>query len=143
MEVNRSNFLYALTKIRQRLFAFLEEEMAKKNIIDIPPSFGHILFILDAKGPLSLMDLARFAEKDKSTVSSVIQRLAEKGYVAKVKGGGDGRYITIRPTARAKRIRPVLWTISAAMNDRLFRGLNQDEQSKLFELMGKVLKNVK
>ena len=142
MEVNRSNFLYTLTTIRRRLFAFLEEEMAKKNIDDIPPSYGHILFVLDAKGPLSLLDLARYAGKDKSTVSSVIKRLAEKGYVVKVKGGEDGRSVKIRPTARAKRIRPVLWSISAAMNERLFRGLSRDEQSKLFDLMGKVLKNM-
>ncbi|MBP7736389.1 MAG: MarR family transcriptional regulator [Spirochaetes bacterium] len=142
MEVNRNNFLYALTKIRQRIFAFLEEEMAEKDIDDIAPSHGHILFILDTKGPLSLMELARFAEKDKSTVSSVITRLEEKGYVAKVKGAEDGRFVKIRLTARAKKIRPVLWGISAAMNERLFRGFSQDEKSKLFELVGKMLNNL-
>jgi DNA-binding MarR family transcriptional regulator len=142
MEVNQKNFLYTLTKIRQRLFAFLEEEMAAKNIDDIPPSYGHILFILDAKGPLSLLELARLAEKDKSTVSSAITRLEEKGYVVKVKGAGDGRFVKIRLTARAKKIRPVVWGISTAMNERLFRGLSQGEKSKLFELVGKVLKNL-
>jgi len=141
MEVNQNNFLYTLTKIRQRLFAYLEEELGNNNITDVPPSCGHILFILDTKGPISLIDLARYAEKDKSTVSSVVTRLEEKGYVAKVRGKDDGRYVKIRLTARAKRIRPVLWSISGAMNERLFRGLSRDEQSKLFELVGKVLKN--
>jgi MarR family transcriptional regulator, organic hydroperoxide resistance regulator len=142
MNVNRDNFLYTLTKIRQLLFAFLEAEMAKNNIRDISPSHGHILFVLDRKGPLALKELARLAEKDKSTVSSVIKRLEESGYVVKVKGKDDGRSVKIRLTARAKKIRPLIWRISGEMNAKLFSGLNDKERAMLFDLLGRVCDNL-
>ena len=141
MDVNRDNFLYTLTKIRQRLFAFLEAGLAGNNIRDVPPSWGHILFVLDRKGPLTLQELADGAEKDKSTVSSVIKRLEEGGYVVKEKGKGDGRFVRIRLTARAKRIKPLIWKISDAMNEQLFSGLNAAEKNRLFELLGRVCDN--
>jgi MarR family transcriptional regulator, organic hydroperoxide resistance regulator len=142
MKVNQDNFLYTLTRIRQRLFAFLEAELAKNNIKDVPPSYGHILFVLDRKGPLTLLDLARYADKDKSTVSSAIKRLEESGYVIKVKGKDDGRSVKIKLTARAKKIRPLVREISGAMNEKLFTGLSVDEKDRLFELIGKVCDNV-
>jgi MarR family transcriptional regulator, organic hydroperoxide resistance regulator len=134
--------LFSLTRIRQRLFAFLEAELAKNNIKDVPPSYGHILFVLDQKGPLTLLELARYAEKDKSTVSSVIKRLEESGYVIKVKGKDDGRSVKIKLTARAKKIKPLVWEISGAMNEKLFSGLSREEKKMLFELIGKVCNNV-
>ncbi len=142
MEVNQDNFLYTLTKIRQRLFAFLEAELAKNNIKDISPSYGHILFVLDRKGPLTLLDLARYADKDKSTVSSVIKRLEGTGYVLKMKGKDDGRSVKIKLTARAKKIKPLVWEISGAMNEKLFNGLSAEEKNRLFDLIGKVCDNV-
>lgn len=142
MNVNQDNFLYTLTKVRQRLFSFLEAELAKNNITDVPPSYGHVLFVLDRKGPLTLQELARLSEKDKSTVSSMIKRLEENGYVTKVKGRDDGRFVKIKLTARARKIRPLIWEISDAMNKKLFSGLSAEEKNRLFELLGKVCDNV-
>ncbi len=142
MNVSQNNFLYTLTRIRMRLFAYLEAALAENGITDISPSCGHILFILDRKGPLALQELARFAEKDKSTVSSVVKRLEDSGYVVKVRGKDDGRSVKIRLTARAKKIKPVIGQISTAMNERLFSGLNREDKNRLFELIGRVCDNV-
>jgi MarR family transcriptional regulator, organic hydroperoxide resistance regulator len=142
MEINQGNFLYALNKIRQRLFAFLEAELAKKNVHDIPPSYGDVLFVLERKGALTVQEIARYAVKDKSTVSSVVKRLEESGYVIKEKGGDDGRFVRIKPTGKAKRLRPVFRVISGDMNARLFKGLSAGEKITLFRLMEKVYKNI-
>ncbi|HNW26937.1 MAG TPA: MarR family transcriptional regulator [Spirochaetota bacterium] len=141
MKVSQNNFLYTLTRIRMRLFAYLEAELAEHGITDISPSCGHIMFVLDQKGPLTLQELARHAEKDKSTVSSVIKRLEAGGYVAKVRGKDDGRFVRIKLTARAKKIKPAIWEISNTMNDRLFSGLSREEKNSLFELIGRVCDN--
>ena len=69
MKIDESNFLYILTNIRQRLFKFLESELAKENIKEIAPSYGDILFVLDQKGTLTMQEVARHTIKDKSTVS--------------------------------------------------------------------------
>lgn len=141
MDINQNNFLYILSKIRQRLFAFLEAELANNNINDISPSYGDVLFVLDRNGPLTIQEVARYAIKDKSTVSSVIKRLEESGYVVKEKNEDDGRFVKIRLTPKSKKIKARIWEISDRMNARLFAGLTEEEMSTLFALLGKIYRN--
>jgi DNA-binding MarR family transcriptional regulator len=142
MKIHEGNFLYALTAIRQRLFAFLEDEMAKGGIADIPPSFGDVLFVLDRRGPQMLQEIARHTMKDKSTVSSVVKRLEAAGYVTKEKVEGDARCVTIALTAKAKRVKASMRGISKKMNSRLFRGLSGGERNELFRLLERVSGNL-
>jgi len=143
MTINSDNFLYAISKIRQNLFSFLEREMAEKKISDISPSDGDILFAIDRNGPLSLQELAALTMKDKSTVSSVVKKLEKKGYLTKEKGAEDGRLLKISLTPRALKRKAVLWKISFSMNERIFTGLTDEEKTKLFEIMEKIYKNLK
>lgn len=142
MKIHEGNFLYGLTAIRQRLFSFLEDEMAKAGITDIPPSFGDVLFVLERKGPLSLLEIARRTLKDKSTVSNVVGRLEEAGYVTKRRAGEDGRFVTIALTAKAKRRKGKMREISGRMNRKLFNGMTVGEREKLFGLMGRIHDNL-
>lgn len=142
MEINQNNFLYSITKIRQSLFGFLESELLKNNIQDIAPSYGDILYIIDSHGPLTLQEIARLASKDKSTVSSVIKKLEENGYVTKVKVDDDARFVKIKLTAKAKKIKTILWKISDDMNKRLFNGLSEEEKNSLFTILGKINNNI-
>lgn len=142
MQVNQGNFLYSISKIRQNLFSFLEREMHEKGIHDISPSDGDILYALDRNGDLSIREIAGVTVKDKSTVSSVVKKLEQKGYVAKKKAGEDGRIVKISITQKGRKARPALWKISSTMNEKIFSGLTEDEKSVLFEIMGKIYNNV-
>jgi MarR family transcriptional regulator, organic hydroperoxide resistance regulator len=142
MEINESNFLYIITNIRQRLFKFLDNELAKKDIKGIAPSYGDILFVLDQKGPITMQEVARHTIKDKSTISSVINKLEAGGFILKERDTSDGRYTNLTLTEKAKRLRPVLFEISKKMNAKLFEGFSEKEKQTLFSLMEKVFKNL-
>ncbi len=142
MQISEANFLYTLTSIRQRLFAFLRRELSKKGIDGLAPSHGDILFVLDRKGPITMQDLARRTLKDKSTVSTVINRLEALGYIVKEKDAADGRYANLTLTPKADRLRPVLYGISKKMNAKLFEGFTEDEKQTLFRLMEKMYGNL-
>ncbi|HPA71012.1 MAG TPA: MarR family transcriptional regulator [Spirochaetota bacterium] len=142
MEVNQTNYIYIVSRIRERLIALLEGGLAEKHITDFFTSDGYVLFILDRHGPLSLKELALHAVKDKSTVSSVVKRLEKNGYVVKERAGDDARTVTIRLTAKAKKIKPLIWEISSEVNSKMFRGLGEDDRKKLFQLTGKVFGNI-
>lgn len=134
--------MYVMTNIRQRLFAFLENELAKENIKGIAPSYGNILFVLDRKGTITLQELAKHTMKDKSTVSSVIKKLEAGGYVTKERDAGDARRTNLTLTPEANRLRPMLFEISRRMNARLFQGFTEEEKTMLFKLIGKVYRNM-
>jgi DNA-binding MarR family transcriptional regulator len=142
MEINETNFLYTITSIRQRLFKFLRKELTKKGIEDIAPSYGDILFVLDRKGTVTMQEVAKHTIKDKSTVSSVINKLESGGYIVKEKDAGDGRYTNLTLTPKAKKLRPALLEISAKMNAKLFEGFSEKDKQTLFKLMEKVYQNL-
>jgi DNA-binding MarR family transcriptional regulator len=142
MPVDETNFLYTLTSIRQRLFAFLKKQLAVEGISDVAPSFGDILFVLDQKGTVTLQEVARHTIKDKSTISSVINKLEAGGYLTKEKDATDARCTRLSLTAKAKKMKPPLLRISAKMNMQIFQGLSEDEKQTLFKLMGKISENI-
>lgn len=142
MRICEANFLYTITRIRQRLFAFIREELSKKGVDGMAPSHGDILFVLDRKGPVTMQDLARRTLKDKSTVSSVINRMVELGYIVKEKDSIDARYTNLTLTPKAEGLRPVLYGISQRMNETLFRGFSEEEKRTLFRLMEKMYANL-
>lgn len=142
MKIDETNFLYTITSIRQRLFKFLESELAKEGIKDIAPSFGDILFVLDLKGTISQQELAKHTMKDKSTISSVINKLETAGYITKEKATDDARFTNLTLTPKAKKLRPLLFGISRKMNAKLFEKINEQEKATLFKLIGKVYNNL-
>jgi len=141
IRVRRGNFLYTLNSIRQRLFAYLESELARQGIHGITPSHGDILHILYKKGPLHLRDLTELSLKDKSTLTTVISRLEENGYVTRVRDENDKRLVNIRFTDKAETIKPALEQISEKMNSQLFERLSEEEKNTLFNLMSKISHN--
>ena len=142
MKINDSNFLYALTSIRQRLFKFMEKELSGRNIDGIAPSYGDVLFALDQKDTQTVQDVARYTNKDKSTISSVINKLETNGYILKEKDAGDARFTNLTLTPKAKKLRPVLFEISGNMNSKIFEGLSNDEKETLFMLMERIFDNL-
>jgi DNA-binding MarR family transcriptional regulator len=142
MAISEANFLYSITNIRQRLFRFLSRELAKRGIGEIAPSYGDILFVLDQKGTVTMQEVARHTIKDKSTVSSVINKLEAGGYIVKERDAADGRYTNLTLTPKARKLRPVLFEISKEMNEKLFEGFTEEEKQTLFRLMEKIDGNI-
>lgn len=140
-QVNQNNFLYTISKIRQRLFTFLEDELAKENITDISPSYGDVLYILGTEDAVNLRDISRLSYKDKSTITGIINRLEKSGYVIKKRNRADKRLIDVQLTEKALNIRPALQKISGKLNSKLFSGLSEQEKTALFQLMSRVNRN--
>lgn len=142
LRVQQRNFLYAIGRIRQRLFAFLEQELARENIVGITPSYGDVIYLLDKKGSLSINEISQLSLKDKSTITNIINRLEEGGYIIREKDGRDRRRVNIRLTGKAACFKPAMLRISQKMNSRIFKGLSEDEKTQLFALMTRISKNV-
>lgn len=142
MRVHEKNVLYTITAIRQGLLRFLGDQLSGAGLDDLAPSWGDILYVLDRKGPLSMQDLARHTIKDKSTVSLVVSRLEELGYIVKEKDPADARKTILRLAPGAMRLRDVLYGISERMNERLFKGFTPKEKKDLFMLLEKLLGNI-
>lgn len=143
MKINNKNFLYKLSGIRKSAFSYLEAEMAKDGINDLPPSFGDVLYVIHSLGSGYVKDIVERTYKDKSTISNIINQLENKGYVEKMPDANDGRRVKVKLTEQAKNYIDEMAIISENLQKRLFNEMSSEEQDILFLLLNKVEKNLK
>jgi DNA-binding MarR family transcriptional regulator len=125
----------ALAQMSFTLMAVLTEVAAEH---DLSLTQLRVLGILRDREP-TMADLATFTGLERSTVSGLIDRAAQRGLVTKSADPHDGRSIRVTLTESARRLAPV---ITAAVGDRitpLTDQLNAAEQKRLTALLTKAL----
>ena len=64
---------------------------------------AHILALLASSGPATIAELHRGLAHKRSTLTSILDRLADRGLVTREVGADDRRTFLITPTARGRR----------------------------------------
>ena len=84
---------------------------------------AHILAHLAASGPATVGDLHRGLAHKRSTLTSILDRLAERGFITREVGAADRRTFLVRPTRRgrdaARRVERHLADLERAVRARV------------------------
>ncbi|MBW0017793.1 MAG: MarR family transcriptional regulator [Mycobacterium sp.] len=97
-----------------------------------------MLGILRDREP-AMAELATYLGLERSTVSGLIDRAAERGLVTKKADRADGRSVRVSLTAQARRLAPVIVAEIGELMAPLTGRLNAVEQRRLIELLAKTL----
>jgi len=65
---------------------------------------AHILALLATSGPATIAELHRGLAHKRSTLTSILDRLAERGFVTREVGAADRRTFVITPTAKGRQV---------------------------------------
>jgi DNA-binding MarR family transcriptional regulator len=65
---------------------------------------AHILALLASAAPATIADLHRGLAHKRSTLTSILDRLADRGYITRTVGAADRRTFLIAPTARGRTV---------------------------------------
>jgi DNA-binding MarR family transcriptional regulator len=125
----------ALVQISFALMAVLTEVAAEH---DLSLTQLRVLGILRDREP-TMADLATFTGLERSTVSGLIDRAAQRGLVTKTADMHDGRSVRVTLTESARGLVP---EVTAAIGDRikpLIGELSTSEQKRLTALLTKAL----
>ena len=125
----------ALVQISFALMAVLTEVAAEH---DLSLTQVRVLGILRDREP-TMADLATFTGLERSTISGLIDRAAQRGLVVKTADRHDGRSVRVTLTESARRLVP---HVTAAVGDRmtpLTGRLSTGEQQRLTALLTKAL----
>jgi MarR family transcriptional regulator, lower aerobic nicotinate degradation pathway regulator len=125
----------ALVQISFELMAVLTEVAAEH---DLSLTQVRVLGILRDREP-TMADLATFTGLERSTVSGLIDRAAQRGLVTKTADLHDGRSVRVTLTESARGLVP---KVTAAIGDRvkpLIGELSTSEQKRLTALLTKAL----
>jgi DNA-binding MarR family transcriptional regulator len=64
---------------------------------------AHILALLATSGPATIADLHRGLAHKRSTLTSILDRLTDRGFITRDVGADDRRTFVITPTANGRR----------------------------------------
>jgi DNA-binding MarR family transcriptional regulator len=130
-----------ISRIRDKAHAFLLKQLEEHRMKGISPTHGDILWALLSSGELSMKDLAERINRDKSTVTALVNKLIKFGYVKKRTDVNDSRVNLISLTPRGLDLKDDVIDISIALREKAYQGLTEKDKAVLMKLLDKIYQN--
>lgn len=133
--------IYLIARIRDKAHRLISEEINRRNLTGIAPSHGDIMLGLFKNTELTMKELAEYIDRDKSTVTYLVNKLIQLGYVEKKPATHDRRKSLISLTGRGRELRDDIIEISEKLLARVFKSLSDEERDVLNELLKRIHEN--
>lgn len=139
--MNTSLIIRMIGKINERATRFLSEELRKKKLNMLSPSHSDILGALFFVENLKMKELPDLTNKDKSTITTLVNKLESCGFIEKRKDENDLRTTRISLSKKGEALKPDLTDISSRLRKKAYNGLTKKERTLLMELLTKIYQN--
>jgi MarR family transcriptional regulator, organic hydroperoxide resistance regulator len=141
MNKGRNNIISLISAIRKRSNELIVGEMSRRNMKGLVTSHGDILAALFEKKVLTMKELADRIEKDKSTVTALINKLIKYGYVQKKSDPQDSRVVLVALTKKGKDLLPDFEEISDILLTTFYKGISDKEKTAVAAILNKIKRN--
>ncbi|MDC0932810.1 MarR family winged helix-turn-helix transcriptional regulator [Arcobacteraceae bacterium] len=138
-----NNAIAMFSTIRDLANKLIITELTKRGYTDICSSHGEILYNLYKYKKLNMRDLASKIKRDKSTVTVLVKKLENIGYIKKIKSDSDARMQILSLTSKSDDFYPIFQKVSFVLNSVAFKGFKEDEIEVLIDMLSRVINNIK
>jgi DNA-binding MarR family transcriptional regulator len=134
--------VYSFNKVKKMMHSFVDQQIKSFDINDIVPAYGDILTALYINGgQLKMNQISDLVGKDKSTITVLVNKLADRGYVEKEKSKLDKRVTYIRLSKKAYDYENEFHTIAANVKKVAFNDFTEEEAKMFMELLHRMHDN--
>ncbi len=130
-----------ISRVRDNANKYIISEMNRWGIKGLAPSHGDIIFSLLTCETLTMKELAKKIDRDKSTVTALVDKLIKLGYVKKSRDEEDNRIVYVTLTESGKDLKPMFDSISHDLIEKIYKGIPQKEKESLILTLKKIKKN--
>lgn len=128
--------------LRTHINEFLKKKLKEIENNEILPSHGSLLYIVYKNGGrIQIKDIYDTLLKQKSTITEMIKRLVNLGYLEKETCINDKRVTYVRATEKALKFQPEFNRISDELLEKLYFNFSKEEKDELVRLVFKSIKN--
>jgi MarR family transcriptional regulator, organic hydroperoxide resistance regulator len=128
-------------RIRDKANSFLTRELAGRKLKGIAPSHGDILWALYTNGDLPMKKLSEIINRDKSTITALVNKLINSGYIQRRTHESDNRSSIISLTEKGRAMQEKFWEVSETLRKKAYQGLSDEEMETLMHLLTKIHNN--
>jgi len=134
---------FLISQIKQLQDRIFNRLLKEKGIDELNGPHGRILYVLWQNDNLPIGELAQRTSLAKSSITSMLDRMEEKGQITRIYDRNDRRQIRVRLSDKAKKLNKCYEEVSQRMNEIFYDGFS-DEEILLFEkALNKILFNLK
>jgi MarR family 2-MHQ and catechol resistance regulon transcriptional repressor len=116
--------------------------MLKQQKIDLTPEQFLLIDLLWNQGPLSQQDLADQMQKDKNSITKLVDAIERKGFVVRQQNPNDRRSNTIILTDKAFTLRDDAKTKGISILNKMLEGIPENELHSFLETLEKLCANM-
>lgn len=135
------NTFALIGKIYSGMGTLLVQELKKAEVDGIVSSHGAILMELFFQSELPMNVLAEKIGKMPQTVTSLVKKLVDMGYLETRKSESDRRTTMVLLTDKGRDLQPVFYSISEKLYDTQYMGMTAEEIQELRRLLMMALEN--
>lgn len=140
--MNDKYIVYFVSRTKANMIKFIENKLKVMGLNDLVPTHGNILTALyESNGRLTMKEIANKIGKDKSTVTSLVNKLINLGYIEKEKCDKDKRVTYIKLTDKALSIEDKFNNISSQVKETAYSNFTENEKKELLRLLKKLSNN--
>jgi DNA-binding MarR family transcriptional regulator len=120
----------------------LSRILKKYGLDEINPAQGRIFFALWQGDGISIHELAKKTSLEKSTLTSMLDRLEKNGFIARVPSTKDRRKIIIKLTEKDRKLRDVYTKITKEKSELFYKGFTSKEIDSFETYLRRILDNL-
>jgi DNA-binding MarR family transcriptional regulator len=114
----------------------------KTHGIEINPAQGRIMFVLWRNDGIPIAELAKQTSLGKSTLTNMLDRLEQSGYVRRVPSPRDRRMVLIERTEKDRAFQQLYVQVSQEMTALFYDGFSDAETDVFEEYLVRILDNL-
>lgn len=134
-----SDLKETITYLSDLIEKILEETLDQYDFSDLTQQqLNYLKVMVKMKNP-TLSELARKLDLTKPTVTVLVDKLAEKGYIKRVKSDEDRRVMHLHIDKKGAKINAMREIAHEKMAEKIRSGLNVTETEILTELLKKIV----
>ena len=139
MNVNSS--ISFLSHIHTITATFLTEKLKKQGFNDFASSHGNILFQLNKNEKMTMSELAKAINRDKSTATVLVRKLEKEGFVSIINDKKDKRNKNILLSQKGMEYTKITTEISNELLSTFYKGFSNQEKQNFLEYLERIEKN--
>lgn len=137
----RDNTAHMISRVRRAINHFLVDAMRAHDFASFAPSHGDIIAVLLYGSAMTMTDLAQRINRDRSTVTTLVQKLADEGYVTFMDNPDDARSRLVYLTEKGQALQATFEAISTQLSEITWRGITEERRMLVRETLQQIEHN--
>lgn len=133
------DIVQTISDLRTLAHAFILECLEEEGIVGLVPSHGAVLATLYREGPLPMKAISNRIRRDKSTLTVLVRKLEELGYVAREPDEKDSRVVLVHLTEKSRASREVFEGISSRLLARVWGDTPEEEREAVCRALARMI----